>query len=217
MKKCIVLANGRAPEEKVFEYLLLKGYDYLICADGGANSAKSIGLKPDVIIGDFDSVRPDVLEYFKDTSRIIMIKTKNDTDVEKALKFAVKKGFTEAVLLGGTGDRLDHSFCNLSIVLKFYDDIKINLISEQSILTAHKKIINLKTVKNEILSIYGFDKKTRITTHGLKFKLDKEALPFGIREGTSNVAKGKRVTIEIQGGKVFLMRNFTVMMENDLF
>ena len=217
MKKCIILANGRPPEKQVFEYLNSKGLNYLICADGGANSAKEMGLTPNVIIGDLDSAESSVLDFYKNSSKIIKIKSQNDTDVEKALKYVIKNGYTEAVLLGGTGDRLDHSFCNLGIVFKLYDKIKIYLVSEQSILTAHEKKVEFNTVKGETVSLYGFNDKTKITTEGLKFKLNNEPLPFGVSEGTSNVAKGKKVVLKIRNGRIFVIRNFNFMMDNDLF
>jgi len=217
MKKCIILANGRAPRPEVFSFLKKKGFDFLICADGGANSAKDLGLLPDVIIGDLDSARPEVLDFYKDKSKIVRVKFQDYTDVEKALRYAVKKGYGEAALLGATGDRLDHTFCNLGIVLSFFDRIKINLISEQSLLTAHTGKVFFNTVRNEIFSIYGFDAKTKITTQGLRFKLRSEALPFGVGEGTSNVAIGKKTGLEIKGGRVFVIRNFNLIMENDLF
>lgn len=217
MKKCIILANGRPPENRAFEFLKSKGFGFFICADGGANTAKNMGLTPDIIIGDLDSVEDATITHFKNVAKIIKVKRQDDTDVEKALKYAVKKGFTEAVLLGGTGDRLDHSFGNLGIVLKFYGQIKIFLISEQSVLTAHEKKVNIDTIKGESISLYGFDKKTKITSSGLKYKLTDEALPFGIRESTSNVANSTMVSLKIKKGKIFLMRNFSLMMENDLF
>jgi len=216
MKKCLILANGRAPRPEVFDFLKKKGYDYFICADGGANSAKDLRLVPDVIIGDLDSVLPEVLDFYKDKSKIVRVKFQDYTDVEKAFRYAVKKGYTEAFLLGGTGDRLDHTFCNMGIVLSFYDRIKISLVHEQSLLTAHSNTAVFNTAKNEIFSIYGFDSKTKITTKGLRFKLKSEALPFGVGEGTSNVATGKKVELDIKGGKVFVIRNFNIMMENDL-
>jgi thiamine pyrophosphokinase len=217
MKKCILLANGRPPEKSVIKYLYKKGYDFLICADGGANSARKLKLSPNVIIGDLDSVEESVLEYYKNDALILRVKRQNDTDVEKGLKYAIKKGFDEVVLLGGTGDRLDHSYCNLGIVLKFYEKIKVRLISEQSILSVYDNFIELNTVKNEVISIYGFDDRTKITTKGLKYKLNNESLPFGVRESTSNVAMGKRIDIGIKNGKVFLIRNIKCMMDNDLF
>lgn len=216
MKKCIILANGTPPPKNVFNYLNKHGYETLICADGGANSAVKYNLLPDFIIGDLDSIKPETYDYYSDRTKIIQIKRQNDTDVEKCLKFAMKHKFTEAVLLGATGNRLDHSLCNLGIVLKFYDAIRICIIHEESILKAYSGTVSLKTSVGETISIYGFDGKTKITSTGLKYKLANSALPFGKKESTSNVANGEEVILKIKNGVAFVVRNFNLLKKNGL-
>ena len=194
-----------------------KDFNTLICADGGSNSAKKLNLIPDFIIGDLDSSKESTLQYFNKKSKIIRITRQNDTDVEKCLKFVIKNKVREAVLLGVTGDRLDHTFCNLGIVIKFFDKIKLNIIAENSFLTAYKSTAQLKTLPGETISIYGFDSTTRIISKGLKFPLKNIALPFGQRESTSNVALSNNVNLRITGGVIFVIRDYNVMKKNDLF
>src|ERR1035438_10669190 len=114
--KCIILANGKPPAKSVLSFLTNRGYSILICADGGANSAKKLNVLPNYIIGDLDSITNNTLKYYTERSEIIKIKRQNDTDVEKCIKFAIKKKLNDIVLVGVTGDRLDHTFCNLGIV-----------------------------------------------------------------------------------------------------
>jgi len=217
MKKCIILANGRPPEKAAVKFLYEKGYNYLICADGGADAALKLKLNPNVIIGDFDSVLPDTIKRFMDSAEIIQIKRQSDTDVEKALKFAIKNGFEQAVLLGATGDRLDHSFCNLGIVFKYFGKIEIILVSEQSVLTAHEKSVEINSFSGETISFYGVAENTKVTTKGFKYKLADANIFFGGRESTSNITTGKKARLEIKGGKIILIRNFTALKEHDLF
>lgn len=216
MKKCIILANGDKPKKSVVAFLIKRGYTTLICADGGANSAMKLGLMPDFIIGDLDSIEPKTKEYFAGRCRIIQMKRQNDTDVEKCLKFAISKGFAETILLGATGSRLDHSFCNLGIVLKFFSKIKIRVLHDNSLLEAHTGNVTLQTSLDEIISIYGIDKKTKVTSTGLKYSLSNTSLPFGERESTSNVALANNVKLNIKNGKMFVIRDFEVMKKNDL-
>ena len=115
------------------------GFSTLFCADGGVNSAYKMELTPDYIIGDLDSADSNVLNHFKSKSKIIKYKRQNDTDVEKCLKYAISKKFEHVILLGGTGDRLDHTFCNLGITLKFYDKIRIDILHEKSYLQILEK------------------------------------------------------------------------------
>jgi thiamine pyrophosphokinase len=210
-KKCIILANGRPPQKKVITFLKKYGYNTVICADGGANSARKMNLIPDVLIGDFDSVTKENLRYFTSRAEVINIKRQNDTDVEKCLKYAIKKGFSEAILAGVTGDRLDHTFCNLGIVLKFYSSIKISILAEKSMLVPYSGEVSFETIPGETISVYGFNDKTKITSNGLKYPLKNIALPFGKRESTSNVAGRNIVSLKIKSGIVFVIRDFEVL------
>ncbi len=214
MKKCIILANGRPPRKNVIEYLQKRSFNILICADGGANSARRLNLIPNFIIGDLDSTDESTLKYFKDKSSIIKITRQNDTDVEKCLKFAIRNNFDEAILAGVSGDRLDHTFCNLGILLKFYGKIKLSIVAENSYLTAYSGSIELNTIRSETISIYGFSTKTKITSEGLKYTLRNTSLPFGQKESTSNVAKSNKVKLKIKGGKIFVIRDFKLMKKN---
>lgn len=217
MKKCIVIANGRPPSKSQIRYLNRLGYKTIFCADGGADHAYRMGINPDFIIGDLDSVSDKVLRFFKSKSEIFRISRQTDTDVEKTLKHAFKLGYREAILMGVTGDRLDHTLCNLGIVLKFFSRIKCLIIAENSVLlplTGHNEI---RTQAGETISFYGFNKKTRISSRGLKYPLNRTALPFGEKESTSNVALKERVNINVEGGIVFMIRDFKYLKSNDLF
>jgi len=217
MKKCIILANGKPPKKSVITFFQKKGFNKLICADGGSNSALKMKLIPDVIIGDLDSISAAALKEFKSFSKIIRLKGQNDTDVEKCLKYAYRNKYDEALLVGATGNRLDHTFCNLGIVLKFFHQIKISLIAEDSFLKAYSGNVELKTFPGETISLYGLSPKTKITSNGLKYELKNVALPFGVRESTSNITKKNLVKLKIVNGVVFVIRDVKTMIDNDLF
>jgi thiamine pyrophosphokinase len=217
VKKGIVLANGKRPSKSVVSFLTKNKYSTLFCADGGANAALQMGLTPNFIIGDLDSIHPNTLKYFEGKSKIIKLPRQNDTDVEKCLKLAIKLNFIEAILLGVTGDRLDHTFCNLGIVLKFFGKINLKIIAENSLLTALTGTHTIRTHPAEIISIYGIDKSTKISSKGLKYKLVKTQLPFGHKESTSNVAIADEIELQIQSGIIFLIRDFKIMKKYGLF
>ena len=216
MKKCIIIANGRSPEKPTVNYFVKKGFSTIICADGGANSAMKLGIIPHYIIGDLDSIKKETIKYYKNKVTIKKYKRQNDTDVEKCLKFATKNGYDEVALLGVTGDRLDHTICNLGIVIKFYQKIKISLIAEKSILVPTNKFIKLISKAGETISIYAFNNTTKITSKGLKYKLNNTHLPFGERESTSNVSIGKEVILNVKGGIIFVIRDFNFVKKYDL-
>jgi thiamine pyrophosphokinase len=217
LKKCIILANGYPPRKILIKFFQNRGFSTLICADGGANSALKMNLIPDVIMGDMDSISNDAKRKFGKTFKIISIKRQNDTDVEKCLKYANQKKYTEVLLTGVTGNRLDHTICNLGIVLKFFPQINISLIAEESYLKPYEGNVRLKSIKGETISIYGFDRKTKIQSKGLKYPLKDVALPFGKKESTSNVATRRDVELNIRGGVIFIIRDVNVMIKRKLF
>ncbi len=192
-------------------------YSTLFCADGGANFAMKMGLEPQFIIGDLDSIHQTTLKYFREKTQVMKISRQNDTDVEKCLKHAIKLKFNEAILTGVTGDRLDHTFCNLGIVLKYFDNIKIKIAAENSLLTVLTGMNKFKTFPGETISIYGIDSKTKISSSGLKYQLRKTTLPFGYKESTSNVAIASEIELKVDNGIIFVIRDFHVMRKNGLF
>lgn len=216
MKSCIIIANGDSPKIGIIKHLQKNGVVTIIAADGGANSAYKLGIIPNYIIGDFDSIKIDVKEYFSDKSEIIMYDRQDDTDVEKSLIFAIEKGYETVYLLGGTGDRMDHSICNLGIVLKFYNRIRIILLHGKTILHPYSKDVTLDTIPNETISLYAFDDKTIITSEGLKYPLKNATLRFGESESTSNIAAGNNINLKIKNGVIFVIRELKVMRNNGL-
>lgn len=217
MKKCIILANGKPPKKSIITFFRKREYTKLICADGGANSALKMKLIPDVIIGDLDSVFLETQKVFKNVSKIIRLKRQNDTDVEKCLKYAINNQYDEALLIGATGNRLDHTFCNLGIVLKFFPQIKISLVAENSFLRAYTGNVELKTFPGETISLYGISEKTKISSQGLQYELQNISLPFGVRESTSNIAKKYLVKLKIRNGLIFIIRDINLIIKYDLF
>lgn len=214
MSKIVLIANGNyLMPELVYKFRHL-GYTKIACADGGANFARRNDIMPDYIIGDLDSIANENLEYFKDRTKIIRYSRQNDSDVEKALKYLKKNGYSDVVILAGTGDRLDHTIGMLSIVLKFSNELTITLVHEKNYLRVISGEYEFYSSKGEIISLYGFDAKTLITTFGLKYKLKNEALQFGCREGTSNVATGSKVKLEVNGGKIFVIRELKAIFND---
>jgi len=216
MKSCIIIANGDQPSKQNINYFLKNGVETIIAADGGANSCYKLGIVPHYIIGDFDSINPKVLSYYKGKSVLIKQSRQNDTDVEKALKFIIKKKFETVYLLGGTGDRLDHSICNLGIVIKFFLKIRIIIIHGKTVLFPYADNVKLKSTPNETVSLYAFNSNTRITSSGLKYPLRDVSLPFGEKESTSNIVLLDNFELKISGGIVFVIRELKIMKKDGL-
>ncbi len=121
--RTVIIANGLPPDEATVRHWLQPDDDSthvrLICADGGARIALALGLTPDVVVGDLDSLDEAALARLKATGcRLVVYPAAKDwTDLELALKLAVQEVATEIVILGALGGRLDQELANILLLL----------------------------------------------------------------------------------------------------
>ncbi len=112
-KRCVII--GASPDTGA-ETLIsnIKPEDYIVCADGGHTLAMQAGIRPQLIIGDFDSSPvPDASEC-----EIIKLPThKDDTDTMYCIKECIRRGYRKFLLLGATGGRADHTYANYSALM----------------------------------------------------------------------------------------------------
>lgn len=119
MKTCLLITGGRLDITFAKDYCRKHSFDKLIAVDSGLKAVKELGLVPDMVVGDFDSVNPVILEEFKRIPYIIWDvhdPEKNETDTELALRKAAASGCTRVVILGATGGRFDHMLANVFLL-----------------------------------------------------------------------------------------------------
>jgi len=197
----MILCNGQAPPRPLFTEIF-QWADLFIAADGGGNTARSLGTLPDYVIGDLDS-----FESQKDENIDLLHKPdQNSNDLEKALQFACDQGGTHIRVLGATGRRLDHTLKNLSVLKQFNNQFQKLLFMD-----AYGKIQLLpRNFSREIppettVSLFPLSGKvTGIITEGLQFPLDDEVLENGIRDGSSNKVVATPVSITYKEGDLLL-------------
>ena len=118
MKRVIIISGGMHPSLALFNSIYEKG-DFVIGADSGAEFLKREHITPDLLLGDFDSIRKETLLYFRGKTRILEYDAVKDfTDTEAAYHEALKQKPEEIYFLGCTGSRLDHFIGNLSLLEK---------------------------------------------------------------------------------------------------
>ena len=118
------------------------------------------------------------------------------------------------MLVAGTGDRLDHSLTNMSIVLRYFNKIKINILHQKSVLTPLAGQNIIKTTPGEPVSVFGFNDKTIVTSQGLKYQMMGTELCFGKFDSQSNEATNSQMYLNVENGTVFLIRNFKEWFKN---
>ena len=113
--KAFIYVGGSVYTDNIPEHP--KADDLCIAADVGADNAKLLGDTPDIIVGDFDSAKLDMLKKDFPKAEITVVPAEKDfTDSELAIETAIKKGATEIVIIGGLDGRLDHTLTNISLL-----------------------------------------------------------------------------------------------------
>lgn len=208
--KAFIVSNGEMLEDDYYIQLFKKEEpQYIICADGGANHLKRLGITPTIIIGDLDSINAEDLTYYKNQQVEIskFNPEKDETDTQLAIRFAMSLQISELVLLGALGKRLDHSLANIYLLESVVNQgIKASIVNENNKIYLVNKKIQLQGEKGDTVSLLPFtDKVTGINTKGLYYPLKnaimKKADPYGI----SNIFLRDKIHISIQSGLLLVI------------
>ncbi len=207
-REAIVLAGGDPVDERLAA--LLPADAVVIAADSGLASAEPLGLDVDVIVGDLDSVDPDLLAEARDAGIPIDAHDpdKDRTDLAIALDTAVERGATHIVVVGGHGGRLDHLIANTSLLASpAYRQVEIVALMGRARVTVihgelgedrHRK---LRGRPGDHVSLVAYHGSARgITTTGLRFPLDDAELAAGSSLGVSNEFAVPEATVALQDG-----------------
>lgn len=119
MKRGLIVTGGRLEPEFAASFLKNKNYDLVIAVDAGLRHTEMLGIHPDVVVGDFDTLGKErLLAYQKDSSLQWEIHKpeKDETDTELAFSTAFSRGVGELAVLGATGGRLDHELANIHLL-----------------------------------------------------------------------------------------------------
>ena len=204
----VVVANGEfAFEERLFD--LLDAADVVIAADGGANWLVTHGRRPDILVGDMDSVSAEILARLAETGcRMVRhAPHKDETDTELALMEAVALGASQITLLGALGGRIDHEMANiLLLAMPQLAGVPTSIYDGRSCLSlvARETIISGECGDTVSLIPLGGD-ACGITTEGLEYPLCDESLLVGPARGVSNVLVASEARISVESGRLLVV------------
>ena len=111
--RCVIFGGGEMKNPAYIRQLIRED-DFIVAADRGYAHCRSMGIKPQLLLGDFDSYEGSINE---DCPVLTYPVEKDDTDTMLAIKVALEKGFKELLLLGMCGGRLDHTIANIQSVV----------------------------------------------------------------------------------------------------
>lgn len=206
MSRAVIIGAAKIKNYKKVKSFL-KNDDFFIFCDAGLNHQKKLKVKPDLIVGDFDSHR-------KVHSKVKVIELpveKDDTDTFFAAKYAVKQGFTEVLLLGVIGERFDHSICNISVLIHlFKNNVKAFIVDDYS----KMQIVSSKTVEVDkncsffsLMNVAG--DVSGVYIENAKYPLQNAKINSDFMFGSGNsVLPNKKTTVRVENGILLLLEIF---------
>ena len=186
----------------------------IIAGDRGLEALYQLKIIPNHVVGDFDSVSPEILEFYKKQPQIIFHTyhaEKDNTDTDIALKLAIQIRSSEITILGALGKRMDHALANIHI-LKDALEAKIPCI----IIDEHNRIYLINTEKTlEKDKVYGkyisliplTSTVEGLTLTGFKYPLNHYTLPIGTSLGISNEIIEDMAHIKMEKGILIVIES----------
>ena len=206
MRRCVIVGGA---DISTYDRInsIITSEDYVIFCDSGLKHMQKLAVKPSLIVGDFDSHENPQL----DIETIVLPCEKDDTDTVFAVKEAIRRGYTDFLLIGVIGARLDHTLGNVYI-LEYLDELGlkgkiIDDYSEMALVSREPAYIEDLYAFFSLINITGIAKG--ITIENAKYPLKDGEITCGYQYGISNeVISGKIAKVSIQDGKLLLIKNY---------
>lgn len=204
MSRCIIICASPYNQPEFIKSQIHED-DYIICADGGYDTAVKAGITSSIVIGDFDS---STIVIDNNIKKIILPVEKDDTDSIYCIRHGISMGYTDFILFGATGSRADHLYANLSL-LKFACNHNCTAVlkdSEASIFYTE----STTTLKCNgcTVSVFPFGcSKATVTLNGFKYSADKLTMTADFPIGTSNIAVADTSIVTVHSGGVLIIVN----------
>ncbi len=206
----LIIANGEACSISLLEQLL-EWSPLVVVLDGAVERVMSLGIKIDVLFGDFDGLNIS-LEEVKNKQypiEIVHAPDQEKTDLEKAIDYLIGRQFPAVNIVWATGRRADHTLANITNIVKQREQIQIRMIDDYSLIypLSPLPVVFSKWFKaGTPVSLVPVGLAEGIVTKNLVYPLFEESLKLGERIGTSNaVCEDGLVEITFQKGEMLIM------------
>jgi thiamine pyrophosphokinase len=208
--KALIVTGGSVNRLFLKEEIYKNEFDLIVGVDRGAESLYELNIMPSILIGDFDSLSKEYIEYYKNEKVHILKypKEKDMTDTEIAFDYVIGKHIDNIVVIGGTGSRLDHTLANIHILEKYDANIeiidpnnRINVVKDNSDLILDNMIY-------KYVSLIPLSKKVSgVTTDGLKYELKNCTLCRDSSLSVSNEMIRDKCSIRIKEGTMAIIKS----------
>lgn len=212
--RIVIISGGYMDDVFASAWITEYAPEYTIVADSGMEFCRRIGIIPDMIIGDFDSVKEETLSFFKSQSGIVFKElnpVKDDTDTEFAIRQAIALGVKEITVLGGTGTRLDHVLGNISLLgIGLLKQIQIQLVDSHNRIRMLNKPVKItkKEQFGSYVSLVPYQGEvTQLTLKGFKYALKDFTLKPYNSLGISNEIVEEEAEITFDEGVLLVIES----------
>ena len=192
---------GSVPIERDAFQKLDRSASYIVCADGGYDNAARCGIIPDLLVGDFDSVRADLP---KNVETIRLKVEKDDTDTFAAVKECIRRGYRNFELYGMLGGaRMDHSYANFCVLqyLASQGCRAVIVQGDRRIFLLNGGRLTLSGMKGRTVSVFPFGcASCEVSYTGLKYSLESAVLESAVPLGVSNLIAEDTAQITVHSG-----------------
>ncbi|MFC1975691.1 thiamine diphosphokinase [Chloroflexota bacterium] len=210
MSRIVIFANGILSQPDLIR-ARLRPTDRIYCADGGTRHALALGLTPHAIIGDLDSLSPEIVAQME-AAKVVIHRhpgRKDKTDLELALQLAVAEEPDEILLLTVLGGRLDQMLANILLLARpEYAPVQLTLADGPywaMLLRAHQSI-TIPGRPGDTLSLIPLTPTvSRVSLTGVEWPLEKVVLSFGDTFTVSNTLTTGQAIVQIGEGLVLVV------------
>lgn len=203
--RAVIFANGETTSsERLSDEI--KNAHLLIAADGGLHHFLKLGILPNVLIGDFDSIQSMHLNELEDADVVIIQHPprKDETDLELALHYAKKQGIKEIIIFYALGSRWDMTITNLLLpTFEVFHDLDIHIVDglQEISLLRSGSTLHISGQVGDVVSLIPVGSKVvGINSQGLEYPLTNDTLMLGSSRGVSNILVKEKASVQITSG-----------------
>ncbi len=213
MEKRAIIVSGGTLEEDIVKREITTN-DFVIGVDKGIEFLHQYQLPINYLVGDFDSVKPELIQKYKEDNRIPIREfnpVKDASDTEIAIRLAIELGYKELVILGATGSRLDHMWANIQVLtIPYLLGIKAVIIDgvNRIRILEQNEVLKKEEAYGTYFSVFSLGGKVEgLTIEGAKYPLSNhELLPYDSLS-VSNQFQEETVYIQYESGYLILMES----------
>lgn len=211
-KKIVIISGGELEEEFVLSILEKEENQYVIGVDKGMEFLYSHQILPNYIVGDFDSVKKEIGDYYRNETDVPIREfnpVKDASDTEHAIRLAMMLGCEEMLLLGATGGRIDHLWANVqSLYIPFRAGIDAKIIDRQNRirLIGEETVLRKDEAYGTYFSVFPLGQEIfEFNITGAKYPLHNHTLTPYDSLCVSNQIEDEEAVISFLSGVVILM------------